>query len=271
MLFHNIALIQAVIVACTVGDSYAQSTSTFQWPNAQLSYADLQLYEGDLSIFTDGCPMRGDSSTIPAQWLRLAYHDMSTHSVDDGTGGLDSSIQYELDMPQNIGEGMALSLNDFLSIGIVGPILGLADVMAMGVVFAVVGCGGPIIPYRAGRIDASTAGPGSVPQPQEDLATQTEKFKQMGFNATEMIMLVACGHTLGGVRQVDFPLIVTDVEDAFQNFDTTPQAYDNTIVSQFLQNTTQDVLSIGPNVTTRSDFRIFSSDGNVTMQRYHKK
>lgn len=54
---------------------------------------------------------------------------MATHDVDDGTGGLDASIVYELDRArvgvyyptvdhdtdvfQNVGEGMAQSLTDF--------------------------------------------------------------------------------------------------------------------------------------------------------------
>jgi len=29
--------------------------------------------------------------------LRQAYHDMSTHNIEDGTGGMDASIRYELD------------------------------------------------------------------------------------------------------------------------------------------------------------------------------
>ncbi|KAE9405937.1 heme peroxidase [Gymnopus androsaceus JB14] len=255
-------LIRFLAVAGTLA-GYAQSLSTFQWPNPLLSYADNQLYEGNLDL-TGGCPTR-DDTTISAQWLRVAYHDMSTHNVDDGTGGLDASIMYELDMPQNVGEGMALSLQDFNGFGIVTPFFGMADVIALGAVFAVVGCGGPVIPYSAGRIDASTAGPPTVPQPQQNLTTHIELFRQQGFNETEMIALVACGHTLGGVRQVDFPLIVTDTSTDVDTFDTTP-AYDNTIVSQYLQNTTQDVLVVGPNVTTQSDLRIFSSDGNVTMQ-----
>ncbi|KAJ3839306.1 hypothetical protein F5878DRAFT_616892, partial [Lentinula raphanica] len=80
-----------------------------------------------------------------------------------------------------------------------------------------------------------------------------------------MISLVACGHTLGGVRQVDFPLVVVDPEDVLQTFDSTIE-FDNAVVSEYLQNTTQNVLVVGPNVTTRSDFRIFSSAGNATMQ-----
>jgi hypothetical protein len=32
--------------------------------------------------------------------IEQAYHDMATHDIDSGTGGLDASIAYELDRPQ---------------------------------------------------------------------------------------------------------------------------------------------------------------------------
>ncbi|KAJ3768378.1 heme peroxidase [Lentinula raphanica] len=243
---------------------FAHCLSTFKWPNPQLSYADIQIYEGSMGILVQDCAPR-DNTTIPAQWLRIAYHDMSTHDVDDGTGGLDSSIQYELDRSQNVGKGMIESLNDFKAFRIATPFFGMADTIALGAIFAVAGCGGPLIPFSAGRIDATEAGPATVPEPQQDLASHTESFRRQGFTPTEMISLVACGHTLGGVRQVDFPLVVTDTEEDVQTFDSTTD-FDNRVVSEYLQNTTQNILVMGPNVTTRSDLRIFSSDGNVTMQ-----
>jgi hypothetical protein len=73
----------------------------------------------------------------------------------------------------------------------------VADVLAMGAISAVIGCGGPAIPFRAGRIDATEAGPETVPEPQQDLASHIESFRRQGFSATEMISLVACGHSLG--------------------------------------------------------------------------
>lgn len=77
----------------------------------------------------------------------------------------------------------------------------MADIIALGAVFAVAGCGGPLIPFSAGRVDATRAGPPTVPEPQQDLASHQASFRRQGFNETEMIALVACGHTLGGVRQ----------------------------------------------------------------------
>ncbi|KAJ3924907.1 MAG: heme peroxidase [Lentinula lateritia] len=248
--------------------------STFQWPNPQLAYADKMLYESTLGLLAQGCPPQ-DNSTVPAQWLRIAYHDMSMHDVDDGTGGLDALIQFELDRPQNIGQGMFDSLNDFRDFVAGAPFLGrmllesltAADTIALGAIFALAGCGGPVIPFSAGRVDTTEAGPETVPEPQQDLASHTEAFRRQGFTPTEMISLVACGHTLGRVRQVDFPLVVTNTEDFLQTFDTTTN-FDNAVVSEYLQNTTQNILVVGPNVTTRLDFRIFLSDGNVTMQSF---
>ena len=104
----------------------------------------------------------------------------------------------------------------------------MADTIALGAILAVVGCGGPVVPFSVGRIDATEAGPATVPEPQQDLASHIESFRRQGFTQSEMIALVACGHTLGGVRQADFPLIVTNDETDVQTFDTTP-AFDTAV------------------------------------------
>jgi len=114
-----------------------------------------------------------------------------------------------------------------------------ADIIAMGVTWGVSSCGGPSIPFRGGRRDATAAGRPGVPEPFQDLATHTEKFRQQGLSATEMITLVACGHTLGGVRSSDFPELVAPNPDRpgvdqFAFFDTTgapdtPDAFDHSV------------------------------------------
>ncbi|KAJ7748361.1 heme peroxidase [Mycena metata] len=211
--------------------------AVFNWPDPLLDTLDDQLYlpfVSPVSTFALDCTPR-DNSTIAAQWLRL----------DIGVGMLDSLVDF------------LVSPNEYV---------GMADVIAMGAINAVVGCGGPVIPFRGGRIDAIEAGPATVPEPQQDLASHIASFKAQGFNETEMISLVACGHSLGGVRQADFPLVVTeDVPTGVQTFASTI-GFDNTVVKEYLDGTTENVLVVGSNVTTRSDLRIFSSDGNVTMQ-----
>ena len=102
----------------------------------------------------------------------------------------------------------------------------MADRIAAGVVIGTVACGGPAIPFRGGRVDATSAGPETVPEPHQDLASHTESFKRQGFTKSEMIGLVACGHTLGGVRGEDFPSILPNPDLAL--FDGTHK-FDNTV------------------------------------------
>ncbi|KAF7344374.1 Peroxidase [Mycena sanguinolenta] len=244
---------------------FGTTPAVFHWPDPAIDSMDEILYRPNngVGILTTVCNARNNSS-IAAQWLRIAYHDMATHDSVAGTGGLDASIMFELDRPQNIGLGMLLSLDDFA----LSPNehVAMADIIAMGVINALIGCGGPIVPFRGGRIDATEAGPETVPEPQQDLASHTAAFARQGFNATEMISLVACGHSLGGVRQADFPLVVTeDVPTGVQLF-ASKIGFDPKVVTEYLDSTTQNVLVVGSNVTTRSDMRIFFSDGNVTMQ-----
>jgi hypothetical protein len=146
-------------------------------------------------------------------WLhsRNAYHDMATADVLAGTGGVDASIIYETDRDENVGAAFSETKSFF--VGLVTKRSSLADLFALAAIIAVGACsnGSLVIPFSAGRVDATEAGPSGVPQPQEDLATHTASFARQGFNATEMIALVACGHTIGGVHGADFPQIVPSI------------------------------------------------------------
>ena len=106
-----------------------------------------------------------------------------------------------------------------------------ADVIAIGAIMAVSTCGGPIIPFRAGRVDVWAAqSSNNTPNPQDPIQTLQESFRKQGFTPTEMITLTACGHTVGGVRSSDFPELVPPSSNSstpvIKNFDSTP-AFDN--------------------------------------------
>ncbi|KAJ8094289.1 hypothetical protein PM082_006829 [Marasmius tenuissimus] len=76
----------------------------------------------------------------------------------------------------------------------------VSDLIAMGTVFGDAACGGSTrahIPFQPGRIDARSAGPPGIPEPQQDLQSHIESFKRQEFNQSEMVALVACGHALG--------------------------------------------------------------------------
>ncbi|KAF8151527.1 heme peroxidase [Crassisporium funariophilum] len=252
--------------------------SAYQWPSPQYDALEGFLYEGqgfnllNLASVVTSCRARSNApnaSTIAAEWVRFAYHDMSTHNITDGTGGLDASIFFELDRPENVGTGMKFTATDFDITST--KYISLADTIAIGTVFSIAACGGPIIPFRGGRKDATGPGRPGVPEPQQDLKSHTENFRLQGFTPTEMISLVACGHTFGAVRSTDFPNIVavnaTDPNQAlFNTFDSTTTAFDHAIASEYLTGTTKNPLVTVKNVTLASDLRIFNSDGNVTMR-----
>lgn len=70
-----------------------------------------------------------------------------------------------------------------------------------------------------------------VPEPQQDLATHTANFARQGFTPTEMISLISCGHSFGGVQRSAFPGIVPagadPSVDVAQTFDVTSTRFDN--------------------------------------------
>ncbi|KAJ7145356.1 heme peroxidase [Mycena crocata] len=244
----------------------------YHWPSLQYDALEEFLYEGmrpDGSSMADlvrPCKMRGGTATtVAAEWVRLVYHDVSTHNISDGTGGLDGSIFFETNRQENVGAGMNNTLSDFETFP--NRYVTRADIIAIGTVWAVATCSGPIIPYRGGRVDANVAGPTGVPDPVDSLDSLTNNFAKQGFNVSEMIQLVACGHTLGGVRYPDFPTVIAPVDgqaSVVQLFDET-QSFDHNIVTQYLDSTTKDPLIV-LNQTMASDRRVFGADNNATMQ-----
>ena len=162
-----------------------------------------------------------------------------------------------------------------------------ADIIAAGTVFAVASCGGPVMPFRGGRIDSYQADEMPVPTPDQDLATHTEIFRRQGFTPEEMIGLVACGHTMGGVKTKDEPnAFPANEPERIANFDTTKQ-FDNAVyvssmfgsaladrdltpssVTEFVSGNTENPLVNVPsgNTTLASDQRIFNLDNGATMR-----
>ncbi|KAJ7609161.1 heme peroxidase [Roridomyces roridus] len=180
------------------------------WPNPPIDGLEdaytISSGFGALGIVDDVTPCTlgpaGSGRQTSAEWLRTAYHDMATYDSATGLGGLDASIGFETNRPENMGTAFNTTMS-FFNVTQTNH-MSFSDILAVGVILAIKNCGGPSIPFRPGRIDATEAGPSGVPQPTESLETHISEFARQGFNATEMIGLVACGHTLGGVHQVDF-------------------------------------------------------------------
>jgi hypothetical protein len=198
---------------------FSSTAAGYQWPDLIVDVMDLFLYQ--LTGFQNnafavpvtpcdnyfaGSPSAGRQSA--AEWLRTAFHDMATHDAHTGRGGLDGSISFETQRDENKGPSFNDTMNFFVPFMSVRS--SMADMIAAGAVVAVRACAPSqmTIPFRAGRIDAPGPGPTGVPEPQQSLNTHIGQFAKAGFNKTEMIALVACGHTFGGVHEEEFPDIV---------------------------------------------------------------
>ena len=202
-----------------------------------------------------------------AEWLRIGFHDMSTANTYFGTGGLDGSLQFELKNTENTGPGHATTL------AFLGKYLSarssIADLIAAGTYASVRSCGGPVVPVRGGRVDATESGDTGVPQPQNAISIFINQFDRMGFTVPEMIQLTACGHTLGGVHSEDFPELVPagSAPNGEAGLDSTVADFDNKVVTEYLAGVTTNPLVVGPSVaqSKNSDFKVFNADKNVTM------
>ncbi|KAF7343034.1 Peroxidase [Mycena venus] len=264
--------------------TYLATAHAYLWPSPMLDELESLLYEitpgtTGIASFIQPCDTfsfasTGSSGTTgrsnAADWIRTAYHDMATHNIADGTGGLDASIRFaeEQARAENVGDGFANTLN--VLAGFATRYVSIADTLALGTVIAVEFCGGPQIPFRGGRVDATEPNLPGVPEPEQTLDSHIATFAKQGFTQDEMIGLVACGHTFGGVQHAPFPDIVPELNDpnsteSVAHFDSTNTHFDNNIATEYISGTTQNPLVVGFNDTTNSDRRIFGSDGNVTM------
>ncbi|KAJ7876687.1 putative L-ascorbate oxidase [Mycena olivaceomarginata] len=215
------------------------TTNAYIWPSPQLDELDQMRFEQPLAAFVRPCKLfifdgsnSGRSDT--ADWIRTAYHDMATHNVVDGTGGMDGSIRFfdEMARPEDAGDGFQNTIS--VLAGQSNRYVSVADMLSLGLIIAVENCGGPEIAFRGGRVDAVEPNVPGVPQPQEDLDSHIASFARQGFTQTEMIGLVACGHTLGGVQHAPFPDIVPELNDpnstqSVAHFDSTSVNFDNNI------------------------------------------
>ncbi|KAK3389921.1 heme peroxidase [Podospora didyma] len=264
--------------------------NTYTWPDPKTDILEAIYYQQSgydgrrFGFFVRSCDIGagniGPGRTNSAEWVRTAYHDMATADVEAGTGGMDASIGFERDRPENVGRAFTdtlLFFEDFMSVH-----SSMADLIALGAVMSITACTAsasqrPIyLSFRGGRIDATGPGPLGVPEPHQDLATHINSFKKQGFNVTEMIALVACGHSLGGVNGRDFPEIVSVKNDSTnieskRNFDTTQTVLDNNIalfqrMIDTVPKTVQLSGVIAPiSVKPNNIFIAVKQDGNMTI------
>ena len=222
---------------------------------------------------TTGLPNNTLGRQTSAQWLRVSFHDFVTADATAGTGGLDASIGFETLRAENVGTAFNDSL--FFFSFFISAKVSMADLIALGTAMSVGVCGGPQIPLRVGRIDATGPGATGVPEPETDIKTTLSEFSGAGFNQADAIALTACGHTLGGVHHSTFPQIVGPSAIGPNNaggriaFDDTVANFDVNVAQQYLDGSGNGggALVTTTNVTVQSDLRLYNSDKNATLEK----
>lgn len=222
-----------------------------------------------LSLPVTPCDLERVPGFLPAAgFLRTAFHDVAPHNAATGAGGLDASIAYELtgEAGKDNAGPFANNTLRFLS-RYYSDQASMSDLIALATYTAVRSCGGPIIPVRTGRVDAKSAGPLGVPKVFDTQDGFKKTFGRMGFTPEEMIKLTACGHTLGGVHTSSFPRIVGQLAKGgpVVHFDKSPAKFDSAVLTEFVSNTTQNPLVVGPE-DTNADKKVFTIDGGKTVR-----
>ena len=215
-----------------------------------------------------GFSAQGPGRNSAAEFIRTAFHDTATANVFTGAGGLDASIMFELTSSDNAGIGFTDTLTSqapFLSAR-----SSAADLIALGMYAGTRVCGGPVVAVRTGRVDASVANNPGVPQPQNSQLTFVNQFQRFGFDQTQMVQLVACGHTVGGVHAAAFPQIVPpgSAPNGVRTFDATSNYFDARVAIDYVAGNTTDPLVVGPSIAAgrNSDTKVFTVDQNATIR-----
>lgn len=272
-MWHNLGAVLALCQCLTV--VFAVPT----WPSSIDEVEDLMMLQtgyrarGFASPVTpcNKSPAGAPGFIFAAGFVRTAFHDTVAYNKAAGTNGLDGSIAAELEGTFAIhNTGPVFNATVSYMTEFVNSKASLADLIALGLYSAVRSCGGPQVPLRAGRIDATGAGPDALPDAADSANTLTARFANMGLSATEMIQLVACGHTLGGVHPAQNPAVTSQNPGQAQAqgvlpFDTTDAAFDNRIATEYVSGTTRNPLVVGP-AALNSDLRVFEVDNNVTIK-----
>ncbi|OMO61655.1 heme peroxidase, plant/fungal/bacterial [Corchorus capsularis] len=130
--------------------------------------------------------------------LRLVFHDGGTFHMAENSGGMNGSIVFELERPENAGLNKSLKVLEKAKkeVDAIKPV-SWADMIAVGGAEAVAICGGPKIPVALGRLDSAEPDPeGKLPQESLDAAGLKQCFQRKGFSTQELVALSGA-HTLG--------------------------------------------------------------------------
>ncbi|PSC70734.1 L-ascorbate peroxidase 6 [Micractinium conductrix] len=133
--------------------------------------------------------------------VRLVFHDAGSYEAAAGDGGVNASIRFELDRPDNFGLKRGWNVIDATHKRLAGTAaegaVSQADLIALAGAYAVRVTEGPRIEVPVGRRDAAGADPdGRMPAQDASAEQLVANFAAKGLSAEELVVLSG-SHTLG--------------------------------------------------------------------------
>lgn len=171
------------------------------------SMVDLKkVREAITEVIDTDAEKRADGTSLSGTFIRLAWHCSGTYSAKDNSGGSNGArMRFDPEASKGANAGLHVARNALEPVKAKFPELSYADLYTYAGVVAVEEAGGPTIPFRLGRTDA-TSGETS---PKEDRLPDADKgsrvstiqhvrdvFYRMGFNDQEIVALLGA-HAMG--------------------------------------------------------------------------
>ncbi|CAG9319038.1 unnamed protein product [Blepharisma stoltei] len=201
-------------------------------------------------------------------YLRVAFHDAGTFDVVTKKGGPNASVLNSIEMNRTENSGFLNIKDTYLNIKTENPAASMADIIQIGGYVAVSHCGGPVMPFRFGRVDCSGSESdtdGQIPFPSTKNIRAI--FRNMGFSDVELVALSGA-HTLGGIR--------FNPPGTFTPFTTNPLVFDNSYFKLLLQTKNPQLarlisdsfLTVDPDLL--NIVQQFANDQNLFFSEYTK-
>lgn len=135
--------------------------------------------------------------------VRLAWHDSGTFNTADGTGGANGSIRFPPESGHGANAGLQIARDLLEPIKQSFPEMSYADLYQLASVVGIEFSGGPKIPFRLGRVDATERDctpDGRLPDADKDMGHLRSVFYRMGMTDKEITALSGA-HTLGAAHK----------------------------------------------------------------------
>ncbi|KAL1511739.1 hypothetical protein AB1Y20_005027 [Prymnesium parvum] len=171
---------------------------------ARVDYTLLSVHTGQLQAAVQHAAqlvqVLVEKHRVGPAFVRLAWQDACTYNTTDGKYGPRASMRFEPEAsyPSNRGLERIRSMLEPIKQAV--PMLSYADLWQLAAVVSIEMMGGPRVPFRVGRIDASSseecAPAGMLPGAHDTTEELRSLFNRMGFNDGERVALMGA-HTLG--------------------------------------------------------------------------